>query len=352
MTKETAVVILNWNGLKFLKEFLPGVVTHSPEADVIVADNGSQDDSISWIRQNQPSVQIIEIGSNKGFCGGYNHAFKLIDHQFAVLLNSDVEVTPGWLPPVITTLKASEKVAACQPKIKQWHNKQYFEYAGAAGGFIDYLGYPFCRGRLFDTTEPDTGQYDEDTDIFWAGGACIAVRLPLYKQVGGLDEDFFAHMEEIDLCWRLKNRGYHIRYCHSSTVYHVGGGTLSRSNPRKTYLNFYNSLVMLAKNDRSQWTYLKLVIRLVMDVAAALKFMEAGLPADARMVAKAQRKFWHDRSYWLSKRKKMQQKAIVVSHPEQYKKSIAWQYFVGKKKAFRELPDVRRAYLKPSYLKD
>lgn len=336
--KSVAVVILNWNGKKFLEQFLESVVRYSPEADVIVADNGSTDDSIFYVKQQYPEVQIIEIGENKGFTGGYNFALQQIQHQYAVLLNSDIEVTENWLIPLLQTIQRNELIAAVQPKIKAWHQKDTFEYAGAAGGYLDFLGYPFCRGRIFDCLEKDQQQYNDTIPVFWATGACLLVNLSIYKKLGGLDEDFFAHMEEIDFCWRLKNNGYQVYYCGQSEVYHVGGGTLSKSNPRKTYLNFFNNLLMLLKNDTSGWLYLKLLLRSGLDVVAALQFYLSGKKPDAKMVLKAQINFWTKIKKWHKKRvvnltEKTHYEALGI-----YPNSIVWQFFVKKRQVFSQLP--------------
>jgi GT2 family glycosyltransferase len=246
---KTAVVILNWNGRNFLETFLPSVLEYSARcADVIVADNASTDDSVAFLQEHYPQIRIIEHPKNGGFSKGYNDALKQIDAEYYILLNSDVEVTPNWITPVIEMMDADPSIAACQPKLRSFEDRSQFEYAGAAGGFIDAYGYPFCRGRIFDVLEEDRGQYDDACEVFWATGACLFVRADLYHALGGLDEDFFAHMEEIDFCWRLKNNGHKVMYCPDSTVYHVGGGALPKSSPRKTYLNFRNNLALLVKN--------------------------------------------------------------------------------------------------------
>ena len=246
----TAVVILNWNGRKFLEQFLPGVVvnTLSPETSVIVADNGSEDDSVQWVTENHPEVQVIKLDRNYGYAGGYNMAIRHLEAEYYILLNSDVEVEPGWSEKLITFMDMHPNVGACQPKIRSFASRDSFEYAGAAGGYIDSLGYPFCRGRIFETLETDHGQYDDTCEIFWASGSCMVVRGAAFDQCDGFDESFFVHMEEIDLCWRMQNAGYTISYFPHSVVYHVGGGTLGYGSPSKIYYNFRNSLIMLAKN--------------------------------------------------------------------------------------------------------
>lgn len=289
---EVAVVILNYNGRNFLQQFLPSVLQFSPDAKVIVADNGSTDDSVHILETDfSPRVEIIRINKNLGFCGGYNYVLKLVDARYYVLLNSDVEVTVGWIEPIISLFKTNIKIAAVQPKIKSFHEKNKFEYAGAAGGFIDSFGYPFCRGRIFNHLEEDTGQYNDTRQIFWATGACLFIRAETYHAMGGLDEDFFAHMEEIDLCWKLNRAGYLVYYCGSSTVYHVGGGTLSKSNPRKTALNFRNGLSMLIKHLPASALLWKLTLRLMLDWMAALLFLMRGAPADAKAVVRAHMDF-------------------------------------------------------------
>ena len=287
MTK-VAVVILNYNGKKFLQQFLPSVIRFSTESEIIVADNGSTDDSVEFLTQEYSSqVRIINIDKNRGYCGGYNYALKQVDADYYILLNSDVEVTENWISPIISLFESNPEIAAAQPKIKSFHEKNKFEYAGAGGGFVDTLGYPFCRGRIFNHLEEDHGQYNDTRQIFWATGACLFVRAAAFHEMGGLDEDFFAHMEEIDLCWRLNRAGYKIYYCGSSTVYHVGGGTLSKSNPRKTQLNFRNGLSLLMKHLPSYAIWWKLPFRLVLDWLAALLFLVRGAPADSLAVFKA-----------------------------------------------------------------
>jgi GT2 family glycosyltransferase len=268
-----AVVILNYNGKQYLEKFLPSVVSHSSAARIYVADNNSSDDSISYLKDNYPQISIIRIPENKGYSKGYNIALQAIQAEYYILLNSDVEVTSGWIEPVISLMDSEEQIAACQPKIKSFNNKIQFEYAGAAGGFIDKLGYPFCRGRIFDVLEEDHGQYDADCEIFWASGACLFIKAKLFHRVKGFDQDFFAHMEEIDLCWKLKNQGFKIYYCGKSQVYHVGGGTLSKASPQKTYLNFRNNISLLYQNLPSNRLYSILLVRLLLDGLAAIKFL-------------------------------------------------------------------------------
>lgn len=287
-----AIIILNWNGISYLKQFLPSVVEYSSNAQIIVADNCSSDDSISFIEQNYPNIEIIKNHKNYGFARGYNEALKQVRSKYYVLLNSDVEVTKNWLEPMLTELEKNDKIAACQPKIKNYKKKEYFEYAGASGGFIDKLGYPFCRGRIFNTIEKDNGQYDNAIEIFWASGACLFIRSEVYHQIGGLDEFFFAHMEEIDLCWRIKNLGYKIMVYPSSIVFHVGGGTLDKSKPQKTFLNFRNSLLMLHKNLPQNKVFLIILQRLFLDSLAGIKFLLEKKPKHSFAIIKAHFSFY------------------------------------------------------------
>ncbi|HPI79346.1 MAG TPA: glycosyltransferase family 2 protein [Cyclobacteriaceae bacterium] len=273
----TAVVILNYNGKELLEKFLPSVIGFSGDAQIIVADNQSTDGSRAFLQQAFPGVALIAIPSNLGFCGGYNFALRQVEAEYYVLLNSDVEVTANWLSPIVSLLDNDAATGAVQPKILSYRNKKQFEYAGAAGGFIDWLGYPFCRGRIFDVLEEDQGQYDDTTPIFWASGACMAIRASLYHSMGGLDETFFAHMEEIDLCWRLNRAGHKVMYCGNSTVYHVGGATLHKSNPKKAYYNFRNGMITLIKNLGKAQLAITLPIRLVLDWMAAIRFLLWGI---------------------------------------------------------------------------
>jgi GT2 family glycosyltransferase len=295
LNKKVAIVILNWNGKSLLEQFLPSVISFSPSfAEIIIADNNSSDDSITFLQTNFPNVKIIALDKNYGFAGGYNRALKKIEskYEYYVLLNSDVEVTDNWLGSMVKILDADKTRVACQPKIKDFNNKEYFEYAGAAGGFIDKLGYPLCRGRIFDSIEKDNGQYDDVTEIFWASGACLFIRAKEYHENGGLDEFFFAHMEEIDLCWRLKNKGYKIMFCPSSTVYHVGGGTLNKIKPQKTFLNFRNSLLTLHKN-LPEKRFKIIFQRLLLDAVAGTKFLLSGKPNHTWAIIRAHFSFYN-----------------------------------------------------------
>lgn len=289
-----AVVILNWNGRHFLERFLPSLLRHTPAetAEIIVADNASSDDSVAFMRQHYPQIRLIENDANYGFAEGYNRALSQVEADYYVLLNSDIEVTPHWVEPVVARLEADPTAAAAQPKLRAYDRPTHFEYAGAAGGFIDRLGYPFCRGRLFDSVEEDRGQYDTPREIFWATGAALFVRADLYRKFGGLDAAFFAHMEEIDFCWRLKNFGYKILYCPDSTVYHIGGGTLPKSSPRKTFLNFRNNLCLLYKNLTPGRFRRVFCMRLALDFVAALSFLKSGGWPEFAAVFKAYRAFF------------------------------------------------------------
>ena len=271
-----AVVILNWNGKELLKQFLPSVIKYSGDAEIYVADNNSTDDSIVFLQRNFPQVKLIQNSRNAGYAGGYNLALKEVEEEIQILLNSDVEVTENWLKPISEIFEKEPGTAAVQPKILDYNKKGHFEYAGAAGGFIDKFGYPFCRGRIFQHMEEDHGQYNEDAYIFWASGACLAIRKSAFNEVGGLDEDFFAHQEEIDLCWRLQNKGHKIKYAAKSSVFHVGGATLQDMNPKKTYFNFRNSLFLLLKNVESSELYWILFIRMILDGIAGIKFLFEG----------------------------------------------------------------------------
>lgn len=340
---DVAVVILNWNGEQMLRDFLPSVVAHSVlpdelgEARVYVADNGSTDSSLAMLADEFPTVSTIVFDHNYGFAEGYNRAFEQIDAEYAVLLNSDVEVTEGWLCSLVEYMNAHPKVAACQPKLMAWHDKDKFEYAGAMGGFIDKYGYPYCRGRIFDTVEKDNGQYDVDVPLLWATGACLMVRLPIYKEVGGLDGRFFAHMEEIDLCWRLRCRGYEVRSVATSVVYHVGGATLNAGNPRKTFLNFRNNLLMLYKNLPAAELHSVLFVRCLLDYVAAAMFVLKGEWGSAKAVFKARREYHRLKKEFLPSREENLRCAVSMEVPERTHFSILWKYHVGGKKIYNEL---------------
>jgi len=322
---------LNWNGQKLLGQFLPSVIKYSEEADIYVADNASDDDSVDFVKAHFPTVKIIENKSNFGFARGYNEALQHIDADIFALVNSDIEVTSNWLTPVLETFENEPQTAIIQPKIRDFKNKDYFEYAGAAGGFIDKYGYPYCRGRIFDTIEKDTNQYNDNTEIFWASGACFFIRSLAFKQLDGFDIDFFAHQEEIDLCWRAFNKGYKTKYVSTSTVYHVGGATLQKSNPRKTYLNFRNSLLMLTKNLPRKVLFKILFIRLVLDGIAGIQFLLTGKFSHCFAVIKAHFSFYGQFSNAKRKRSDVQLSNYFKI------KSVVWNYHIKKIKTFKSL---------------
>ena len=326
-----AVVILNWNGKKLLEEFLPSVVSHSEEATIYLADNASIDDSIDYVITRFPSVEIIRNNSNGGYAKGYNDALKQIEADVFCLLNNDVEVTNNWIYPIITCFQENSETAIIQPKILDYKNKTHFEYAGAAGGFLDKYGYPYCRGRIFNTLEKDELQYEGVSDIFWASGACLFIRKSIFESLGGFDESYFAHQEEIDLCWRAKNLGHQIKYVSNSVVYHLGGGTLNALNSKKTYLNFRNSLFNLTKNAKGNLFSL-IIIRLKLDGIAAVKFLLSFKPNHTLAIIRAHFSFYLNLSRLLKDRK-----ALVQSTDYYHKHSIVWQYFVKKKTTFKSL---------------
>lgn len=334
---ELAVVILNYNGKKFLEQFLPTVISHSQGALIVVADNGSTDDSVEFIRKFFPTVQLINIERNLGFCGGYNFALKQVYATYYVLLNSDVEVTKGWLPPIVSLFKSDPTIAAIQPKILSFRHKTHFEYAGAAGGYLDALGYPFCRGRIFDKLEEDQGQFNDTVPIFWATGACHFVRSTIFHEMGGLDEDYFAHMEEIDFCWRLKRAGYQIYFEGGSTVYHVGGGTLSSASPKKTYLNFRNGLSLIFKHLPTSQLVWKLPLRVVLDWAAAVKFLLQPSPKDFFAVFRAQFDFFRNIQIEIRKRSGLASKLNNFNVTQIYPNWLVVDYFLLRKSKFNQL---------------
>lgn len=335
--KQTAVVILNYNGAGMLRRFLPSVIEYSPEASIYVADNGSSDESCDVVRNEFPAVKLMVLDHNYGFAEGYNRALAQVDEEYAVLLNSDVEVTRGWLSPMTQFLDSNPEVAACQPKLLSFKRKDFFEYAGAAGGFIDKWGYTFCRGRIFNTVERDSGQYDDTTDVFWATGAALMIRNEVYKNNGGLDGRFFAHMEEIDLCWRLRSRGYRIACVPQSHVYHVGGATLKKENPQKTYLNFRNNLLMIYKNAPDCQLKKIMLFRKVFDNVAALKFLASGDYAAFKAVRKARRDFKAMRAGYDKARAENMKLAVTTRIPEVLKSSILYKYYLGFKHTYSSL---------------
>jgi GT2 family glycosyltransferase len=328
--KKIAVVILNYNGKAFLEKFLPGVIEFSSkEAEIWVADNNSLDGSVDILCEKFPSVKLIENKYNGGFATGYNLALKQIKADYYILLNSDIEVTQNWINPVIELMESDEKIAVCQPKILSYYQQDEFEYAGASGGFIDRFGYPFCRGRVFQSIEKDEGQYNEPIEVFWATGACLFVKAKIYHDAGGLDDDFFAHMEEIDLCWRLKNEGYRIMVCPASKVYHVGGGTLPKHSALKTYLNFRNNFSLLYKNLPSKYLKRIFLIRFMLDGVAAFKFLLEGGFNDFVAVIEAHVYFYKNIGKLRKKRKQLKQNYVS----KLYQRNLVFDhYFLGKKK--------------------
>ena len=326
--KKIAVVILNWNGEKLLEKFLPSVVQFSEEATIYVADNASTDNSVMFLQENYPSIKIIQNSANIGFAKGYNVALKDVEEEIYCLLNSDVEVTKNWLTPILSVFENENNIGIVQPKILDYKDKTKFEYAGAAGGFIDKYGYPFCRGRIFDTIEADLGQYDDEKEIFWASGACFFIRKEIYRKLNGFDDDFFAHQEEIDLCWRAFNLGYKAKYISKSAVYHVGGATLNEGNPRKTYLNFRNSLFMLTKNLPKNKLIPILFTRMVLDGVAGMHFLVKGKFQHFLAILKAHFSFYAAINKNLKKRDKIKSKQYY------YTKSIVYFYFLKKIKLF------------------
>ncbi len=335
---QVAVVILNWNGKKLLEQFLPGVLACSRnEATVYVADNASTDDSLAYVRANFPEIRVVVNRENYGFAGGYNRSLDTIEADVFVLLNSDVEVTPGWIGPVIRYMEKEPGIGACQPKILSFHQRDHFEYAGAGGGYIDRYGYPFCRGRIFNHLEKDLKQYDQPAEVFWASGACMFVRSSVFRQVNGFDETFFAHMEEIDLCWRIQRAGFSIRYQPAAVVYHVGGGTLPKSNPGKTYLNFRNNLLMLHKNLAAARLFPVMFYRMLLDGLAGIKFLFSSGPGDFFAVIRAHAYFYtHLRARLRIRR---QTRAVISSGTVKgiYHGNLVVEYFIRGKKRFTDL---------------
>ena len=339
VNSKIAIVILNWNGLKLFETYLPSVIRNSSAENVelFVADNGSTDNSIQLLNRKFPEFKIIDLKKNYGFAEGYNQALRKVEADYFVLLNSDVEVTPGWIEKIMQLFDKNPKIAAVQPKIISYEKPHAFEYAGAAGGFTDRFGYPFCRGRILNRMETDTGQYDKATPIFWTSGACMFVRAGAFREAGGFDGDFWAHMEEIDLCWRLKSKGYEIWYQPESVVFHLGGGTLSYGNPKKIYFNFRNNLFMLFKN-LSQHKFKRIFFaRMVLDGIAAVKFLVSFQFRGFWAVVKAHAAFYRNLPLLIKKRKETQKSVMVKEHREIYGKSIMWKFFIQKKRKFSEL---------------
>ncbi|WP_136481192.1 glycosyltransferase family 2 protein [Cognatitamlana onchidii] len=326
-----AIVILNWNGEKLLKQFLPTVIENSPEAKIYIADNASTDNSVDFVKNNFPSISIIKNNENGGYAKGYNDALKHIEADVFCLLNNDVEVSKNWLLPILKTFTSRQDVGIMQPKLLDYNKRNHFEYAGAAGGFIDKFGYPYCRGRIFNTIEKDIGQYNDTTEIFWASGACLFIRSSIYKELKGLDQHFFAHIEEIDLCWRAKNLGYKVVYNSASVIYHLGGATLSNTNPRKTFLNFRNSLFALVKNAKQPISGL-ICFRLLLDGIAGIKFLLELKPQHTFAIVKAHLSFYKHFSRLIKQRKSLKQ---TIKYYQ--KTSIVFDYFVNKKTNFKSL---------------
>ncbi len=325
---------MNWNGRKLLEKFLPSVVQFSEgQADIYVADNNSSDDSIDFLLKNYPQVEIVQNETNGGYAKGYNDALARINADVYALVNSDIEVTEGWLNPVIEEFKKNRKTGIVQPKLLDFKDKSKFEYAGAGGGFVDFMGYPFCRGRIFMELEKDKGQYDDSANIFWASGACFFIRSEIYHQLEGFDQDYFAHQEEIDLCWRVQNEGLEVRYVGGSSVYHVGGATLRESHPRKTFLNFRNSLFTIAKNVPKRYVFIVVLFRLLLDAVAGVKFVVELRPIHTWSIIKAHLSFYAHLPTMMRKRRKLSFKQTRYFHCF----SIVWQHFILRKKKFSDI---------------
>jgi len=327
-----AVVILNWNGEVLLERYLPSVMKHSEGAEIYVADNASTDDSISFLKNNYPTIKIIQNSSNGGFAKGYNDALQHVKADIYCLLNSDVKVTKNWLPPIIKAFKNIPDASIIQPKILDHMRKDYFEYAGAAGGYIDQLGYPFCRGRIFQALEKDTGQYNDIQEIFWATGACMFIKSDVFHSLDGFDEDYFAHQEEVDLCWRAKNIGYKVFYVGTSSIYHLGGSTLSNMNPKKTYLNFRNSLFSITKNLPLRKAFVIIFLRLLLDGIAVIRFVFQLKPKHCLAILKAHLSFYKNFRRMYKKREK---KNFIIKYYTT--KSIVWSHFVHQIARFSNL---------------
>jgi GT2 family glycosyltransferase len=336
--KDTAVVILSYNSRKWHELFLPKIVEQAASGyDVIVVDHASPDDTADYVKHHFPYVQLIRLTENHGFAWGYAEALKQIEAKYYVLLSSDFEVTDNWFPPIHAAMEANPDMAACQPKIRYYKDREYFEYAGAAGGFMDKWGYLFCRGRIFSTLEKDEGQYDDACEIFWASGGCFVVRADVYHHLGGLDPDLFAHMEEVDVCWRMKNAGYSIGYVPDSTVFHVGGSVITYGSPQKTYYNFRNSLVLLLKNEKSGKLAWLLPLRLLLDCLAAMQFLAGGQFKNIGAIIKAHWNFFFTFGKWYKKREAVKALATERNVRTIYRKSIILQYFAKGKKKFSQL---------------
>ena len=335
---KVAVIILNWNGKKWLETFLPSVAqTSYPAAEIWITDNGSTDDSVAFVRAQYPQFKVLELDKNYGFTEGNNKSLPHIDAPFYVLLNSDVEVSPNWLEPLVECITADDSIAAVQPKLLAYHAKNHFEHAGGAGGMMDMLGYPLCRGRVFDTVEEDKGQFETPAEIFWATGACCLVRKSVSDEIGLFEPDYFAHMEEIDFCWRAKNKGYKIFYAPKSKVWHVGGGTLHKSNPRKTYLNIRNSLSTLVRNLPTQWIIPMVFARLCLDGVFGVVLMLKGDFPNIWAILRAHFAFYAQVPKWLRMRKSLWAgQKLTLPQTGMLNKSVVWGYFVRGKKVFQD----------------
>ena len=328
----TAVVILNYNGAQLLRQFLPSVIEYSRNATVIVVDNNSIDQSAQVMQELFPQISFIRLDKNYGYCGGYNHALQKIDFDYCVLLNRDVEVSTHWLEPMVRLMDSDASVAAIQPKILSFKQKNLFEHAGAGGGFIDKFGYPFCRGRIFDTVENDQGQYNDVREVFWASGACLMVRTSLFQKFGGFDEDFFAHMEEIDLCWKFQRMSAKVLYCGQSSVYHLGAGTLGYAAPQKTYLNFRNGLSLLLKHLNPGEVIWKLATRILLDWIAAFHFLFKGSLGNFAAILRAHYSFFIQLNRDLRKRRRLRRDFPTYNSRHVYTGSVVWDHFVKGRK--------------------
>ncbi|GCD78319.1 glycosyl transferase family 2 [Thermaurantimonas aggregans] len=333
---DVAIAILNYNGLRHLQQFLPDMILHSSGHRIVVIDNASTDESVQWLKAYYPEVEIVPLDSNYGFAGGYNRGLSQVNADVYLLINSDVKVTPGWTKPLIELLQSNLQIAAVQPKIKALLQPDYFEYAGAAGGYVDWLGYPFCRGRIFETLEKDCGQYDDTRQVFWTSGACMAIRAEAFWQAGGFDEAFFAHQEEIDLCWRLQRLGYVLYVEPKSVVYHLGGGTLDYQSPRKTFLNFRNNLMMLAKNMSMAQVLVVIPLRLLLDGVAGIRFLVSGKSALTWQIVRAHFSFYGHFSRLAKERKNFRVKNPKTHSVKLFRKTILVEYFLKGRRFFKD----------------
>ncbi|MFN3951650.1 MAG: glycosyltransferase family 2 protein [Thermaurantimonas sp.] len=332
-----SIAVLNFNGRNLLEEFLPSLVENSKEHEIVVIDNASSDDSVEWLQTHYSDVRIVQLDKNYGFAGGYNRGLSQIEADVYIIINSDVKVTEGWIDPLLSFIEKDPRIAAVQPKIRSFQNPGFFEYAGAAGGYLDWFGYPLCRGRIFDTLERDFGQYDDCTEVFWTSGACMAIRASSFWEAGGFDEAFFAHQEEIDLCWRLQILGYSLRYEPSSVVYHLGGGTLQYQSARKIFLNFRNNLMMLSKNAPISHLFFILPVRLVLDGVAGLRYLVKGRYNETLQIIKAHFSFYANVGYLLKKRSAIHKKNNQRNRVRRLSKLVIIDYYVFGRKYFSDL---------------